>query len=78
MSGKSLARVLYVDNQAEWRDEVGELLKTFGYDVLTVATSEEAIDCLEYPDQIDLVIADMRFVEEDVEDRSGLDLAFEI
>ncbi|RMF90849.1 MAG: response regulator, partial [Nitrospinota bacterium] len=53
-------RILVVDDEAMVREVVGEMLQQLGYEVITVADGQEAIDYYrEWGHTIDLVILDL-------------------
>jgi CheY-like chemotaxis protein len=72
------ARILYLDDQQYWREQVGGLLRDYGYMVEAVPTVDEAREHLRSGWEFDLLIADVRLNEQDESDVSGIALATQI
>ena len=69
--------ILIVDDQKNWRDTIGELLRNEGYQVHTVASLLEAQECLS-TNVFEVVVLDIRLVDEDRHDVQGLGVLEEI
>ncbi len=54
------AAILVVDDDPEVREILAETLAEFGYRVLQAGTGEEALPMLEAPDEVGMVITDVR------------------
>jgi DNA-binding NtrC family response regulator len=52
-------RILVVDDEADIKDLLGELLESHGYEVVTAASAEEALLAIE-KSSFDVVISDLR------------------
>lgn len=66
------AKILIVDNNAEFRKSLTLRLERDGYHVIPAASPQEAIERLS--DNPDLVLLDVRLTDESASDRSGIDL----
>ena len=69
------ASVLLVDDNEDWREQLGGLLQDNGYEVIAVASKEEAIQHVTH-EQYNLAIIDMRLDEEDEDNREGVALGY--
>jgi len=59
VSGRK-ASILVVDDDPEVREILAETLAEFGYRVLQAGTGEEALPMLEAPDEVGMIITDVR------------------
>lgn len=64
--------ILLVEDDADVRRSVGDLLQTLGYEVLQAADGHEALDCLRRGGRVDLVLTDVV-----MPGMSGVELALE-
>lgn len=71
------ARILYLDDQEDWLEQFGGLLREKGFDVTCVATADEAWDCAT-TEPFDLIILDVRLVEDEENNIDGVHLAIRI
>ena len=55
-----MERILVVDDEAGIRKILSKTLPRFGYEVVTAADGQEAIDILSTPQTVDLMILDLR------------------
>ncbi|MDB5366630.1 MAG: sensor hybrid histidine kinase [Rhodospirillales bacterium] len=53
-------KVLLVDDDPFVRDTAGELLRALGYDVVSAASGDEALDLLSWDRSIDVLFTDVR------------------
>ncbi len=72
----STVRILLVDDNQSWREQLGGLLQDYGYQVVTVVSKAEAIQRITDDEPYSLAIIDMRLDEEDEDNREGVDLGF--
>ena len=70
------ARILLVDDLADWREQLGGLLEDKGYEVVRAKSKEEAMQCIKRDSEYSLAIIDMRLDEEDEENREGIKLGY--
>lgn len=73
MDNKITAHVLVVDDQNNWREALASLLFKEGHAVKTVTSFEGAVKVIA-KDRFDLVILDVRLVDEDIFNVQGLEL----
>jgi DNA-binding NtrC family response regulator len=73
MTGKTLGRILIVDDQRNWRRTLKQILSAEGHEVVLAATLAEAEAALSGA-TFDLAIVDMRLVDEDEYDVQGIEL----
>jgi two-component system response regulator PilR (NtrC family) len=59
MSPKTLARILFVDDERSMRDMTSILLKRHGYDVMTAQSGQEAAALLDSGEEFDLIVTDL-------------------
>ncbi len=71
----STVRILLVDDNKDWREQLGGLLRENGYEVVTAKSKEEAIHRFT-SEQYNLAIIDMRLDEADKNNREGVALGF--
>ncbi|MEW5958142.1 MAG: response regulator [Chloroflexota bacterium] len=70
-------RILLVDDNPFWREQLGGLLQErYGYDVVTAASKPEAIQAAKSGETFGLAIIDMRLDEKDESNREGVELGF--
>lgn len=72
-SSSPRARILFVDDLEDWRTQVGNLLKEYGYEVVCADSPEHAFQCLDRQGPFDLAIVDLRLVAQNP--ASGAELA---
>lgn len=72
----STIRILLVDDNADWRQQLGGLLGDHGYEVVTAASRQAAIQRINHDEPYHLALIDMRLDEENEEDREGVMLGF--
>src|ERR1700730_18376118 len=70
-------RVLFVDDLADWREVLGDTLRSGGFYVDTVATAAEALQHLEET-FYHLLVLDVRMENQDPDNIDGLTLLDEI
>ncbi len=73
MDAKLAGRILVVDDQPNWRRALTKLLTKDGHTVATATSFEEAEAALSR-DQFDVVILDVRLVDQDIMNVQGLEL----
>ncbi len=71
-------KILIVEDFADWRELLRDLLQREGHAVKATATLEEARTHLERTKDLDLAIVDIRLVEVDETDQGGMRLLQEI
>ncbi len=69
-------RILVVDDNEDWREQLGGLLQDKRYEVITAASKQEAINRVTQGEPYNLAILDMRLDEEDEGNREGVALGF--
>ena len=71
-------KILIVEDFADWRELLQDLLQREGYDVKSAATLQEAQDHIDQAGDLDLAILDIRLVETDETNQDGMVLLDEI
>ena len=71
-------KVLIVDDYADWRDMLGGLLEREGHMVEAVGTREAALAYIDENKDLDLVILDIRLIENEKNNEDGMRLLAEI
>ncbi len=71
-------RILIVEDFSDWRELLKGLLQREGYEVVGVATLQEARKEIENTKDLDLAILDIRLVETDETNEDGMRLLAEI
>lgn len=69
-------RILLVDDGEDWRKQLGELLRDLGYQTVTAASKEEAIQYFTADELYDLAIIDLRLDESKQDNKDGVNLGF--
>jgi len=70
-------RILLVDDDLSWREQLGGLLQEkYGYQVVTATSKAEAIQCVRSGDTYGLAVIDMRLDEKDEDNREGVEVGF--
>ena len=73
----SNVRILLVDDNKYWREQLGGLLEEkFGYQVVTVVSKDDAIQHIKKSEPYHLALIDMRLDEADENNREGVELGF--
>ena len=72
------ARILYLDDNADWRKQIGGLLRENGYTVEDYSATDDVRKAFKSQTSFDLAVLDMRLDETDGNDETGLELAFEL
>jgi CheY-like chemotaxis protein len=68
------SRILLVDDEEDWRIQLGELLRELGYEVVIASSREEAIQYFKKDEMYNLIILDMRLDNSDEENKDGVRL----
>lgn len=69
-------RILLVDDSEDWRKQLGQLLQELGYQIMAVASKDEAIHHFTTAEPYDLVIIDLRLNDTDQDNKDGVKLGF--
>jgi CheY-like chemotaxis protein len=70
-------RILLVDDNEHWREQLGGLLEEkFGYQVVTAVSKDDAIQHIKNDEPYHLAVIDMRLDEADENNRAGVELGF--
>lgn len=78
MPPQNKAKILYLDDLADYRDQVGGLLRESGYEVECFADADSVREAMRARADFDLAVLDMRLDERDENNRDGLLFAFEL
>lgn len=78
MNPQSKARILYIDDLADWRETVGGLLRDNGYEVECFADAASVREAMGAQSKFNLAVLDMRLDERNEDNRDGLRLAFDL